>query len=55
MKKITLIFLTILFHLNSNFVWSADAEKALAAFESGDYVTALREPSKVVFYQPLGF
>jgi len=43
MKKLTLIFLTILFCLTSNVAWSADFQKGLTAYESGDYATALRE------------
>ena len=40
MKKLTLIFLTILFCFTSNVGWSAD--KGLTAYNRGDYATALR-------------
>ena len=43
MKKLTLTFLIILFTLTSNVVWSADYNKGLTAYYSGDYATALRE------------
>ena len=43
MKKLLLTFLIILFSLTSNVVWSADYNKGLTAYYSGDYATALRE------------
>ena len=43
MKKLILTFLIILFTLTSNVVWSADFNKGLDAFKSGDYTTALYE------------
>ncbi len=43
MKKLTLAFLIILFTLTSNVVWSADYYIGFAAYNDGDYVTALRE------------
>ena len=43
MKKLPLTFLIILFTLTSNVVWSADYNKGLTAYDSGDYATALRE------------
>ena len=43
MKKLTLIFLTILFCFTSNVGWSADFQKGLTAYDRGDYATALRE------------
>ncbi len=43
MRKITLTILTILFCLTSNVVWSADFQKGVAAAQSGDFATALRE------------
>ena len=48
MKKLLLTFLIILFSLTSNVVWSADFQKGLTAYYSGDYATALRE------WKPLG-
>ena len=43
MKKLSLIFLTILFCFTSNVGWSADFQKGVIAFDNGDYATALRE------------
>ena len=43
MKKLTLAFLIIFFALTSNVVWSADYYIGLAAYNDGDYATALRE------------
>ena len=43
MKKLILTFLIILFTLTSNVVWSADFNKGLDAFKSGDNTTALYE------------
>ena len=43
MKKLLLTFLIILFSLTSNVVWSADFQKGLTAYYSGDYATALSE------------
>ena len=48
MKKLLLTFLIILFSLTSDVVWSADFQKGLTAYYSGDYATALRE------WKPLG-
>ena len=48
MKKLILTLLIILFSLTSNVVWSADYQKGLTAYYSGDYATALRE------WKPLG-
>jgi TPR repeat protein len=42
MKRL-LTILTILFCLTSNVVWSADFQKGVAAAQSGDFATALRE------------
>jgi TPR repeat protein len=43
MKNLTLTIFTILFCLNSNIGWGADYQKGAAAYNSGDYATALRE------------
>jgi len=43
MKKLLLTFLIILFSLASNVVWSADYNKGLDAYKSGDYATAVSE------------
>ena len=50
MKKLSLTFLILLFTLTSNVVWSADFEKGLTAYDSGDYATALREWTPQALY-----
>ena len=43
MNKISITFLIILFTLASNIAWSADYNKGVDAYYSGDFATALRE------------
>ena len=43
MRKISTTILSILLCLASNIAWSADFKKGLAALDTGDYATALRE------------